>query len=45
MSIEEFWRNVDSIVNKELFTKKNGKWIRNFEIYYRTYISNNQNKI
>ena len=32
MPINEFWRNVDEIVNKELFVKKNGKWIRNFEI-------------
>ena len=33
LSLKEFWLYVDKIVNKELFEKKNGKWIKKFKVY------------
>ena len=32
ISLNDFWVHVDKIVNKELFIKKNGRWIKNFEV-------------
>lgn len=32
ISLKEFWLYVDQIVNKNLFVKKNGKWIKNFKV-------------
>ena len=32
MSISEFEQTLDKFANKELFVKKNGRWLRNFNI-------------